>query len=56
MSHKNMLKGKDQDFYIEAKDNTGNIVKSSFKVVVKSKQVTVKKTTYDKKKKKNVII
>ncbi len=54
MSHKNMLKGKDQDFYIEAKDNTGNIIKSSFKVVVKSKQVTVKKTTYDKKKKKNV--
>lgn len=54
MSHKNMLKGKEQTFYIEAKDKTGNILKSKFKVVVKSKKVTVKKKVYDKKKKKNI--
>ncbi len=54
MSHKNMLKGKEQTFYIEAKDKTGNILKSTFKIVVKSKQVTVKKKVYNKKKKKNV--
>lgn len=54
ISHSKILKGKDQQFYIVAKDKTGNTLQSYFKIVVKSKTVKEKKKVYDKKKKKNV--
>lgn len=54
ISHSKLLKGKERQLYIVAKDSTGNTLQSYFKVVVKSKKVKEKKKVYDKKKKKNV--
>ena len=46
LSHSELLKGKEKQFYIEIKDGTGNVQKSYFKISVKSKKSNGKTVKY----------
>lgn len=46
LSHSELLKGKEKQFYIEIKDGTGNVQKSYFKISVKSKKSKGKTIKY----------
>ncbi len=46
LSHSELLKGKEKQFYVKIKDGTGNIQYSYFKISVKSKKINGKTVKY----------